>query len=536
MSITALTRYLNPKKTPQTQPIPGRAQEQVRNDAGGYVFPVDDWARLDRFLLLGSEGGTYYASEQRLTFDNAEAVQRCIMADGPRVVRRVVEVSDAGRAPKNDAAIFVLAICAKLGDPDTRRLALDALPAVCRTGTHLFAFAEALQTFGGWGRTTRRAVGSWYNRAPRDVAFQAVKYAQRNGWTHRDLLRLAHPRPVDDEHKALFRYITAGERDLVRPEYDYAALLEAIAALAATTDPKRAAALIAEHRLPREVVPTALLSSAEVWLALLQDMPPTALIRNLATMTRAGVFAGRGEGLRRVTDLLGDGERLRRARVHPIAVLMALRTYASGHGLRGGHTWEPVQRVVDALDAAFYLAFKSVEPSGKRIVLALDVSGSMSMGNVGGVAGLSPRDASAALALVTAATEVDYRIMAFSHQLVPLHISPRQRLDDAVRTVSGLPFGGTDCALPMVWAQKERVPADMFVILTDNETWAGAVHPVQALREYRERMGIAAKVAVVGMTATGFSIADPTDGGMMDLVGFDSAMPSLIADFAAGRL
>ncbi len=100
MSITALTRYLNPKKTPQTQPIPGRAREQVRNDAGGYVFPVDDWARLDRFLLLSSEGGTYYASEQRLTFDNAEAVQRCIMADGRRVVRRVVEVSDAGRAPQ----------------------------------------------------------------------------------------------------------------------------------------------------------------------------------------------------------------------------------------------------------------------------------------------------------------------------------------------------------------------------------------------------------------------------------------------------
>jgi len=369
------------------------------------------------------------------------------------------------------------------------------------------------------------------------VAFQAVKYAQRNGWTHRDLLRLAHPRPADDEHKALFRYITAGARDLVRPEYGYTALLEAIAELAATTSLARAAALIAEHRLPREVVPTELLNSSEVWLALLRDMPPTALIRNLVTMTRAGVFAGRGEGLRRVTDLLGDGERLRRARVHPIAVLMALRTYASGHGLRGGHTWEPAPQVVDALDAAFYLAFKAVEPSGKRIVLALDVSGSMSMGNVGGVAGLSPREASAALALVTAATEADYRIMAFSHQLVPLRISPRQRLDDAVRAVSGLPFGGTDCALPMVWALKERVPADMFVILTDNETWFGQDgHPVQALREYRERMDIAAKVAVVGMTATGFSIADPADGGMMDLVGFDSAMPGLIADFAAGRL
>jgi 60 kDa SS-A/Ro ribonucleoprotein len=34
------------------------------------------------------------------------------------------------------------------------------------------------------------------------------------------------------------------------------------------------------------------------------------------------------------------------------------------------------------------------------------------------------------------------------------------------------------------------------------------------------------------MTATGFTIADPNDGGMLDVVGFDSATPNLIADFA----
>ena len=66
---------------------------------------------------------------------------------------------------------------------------------------------------------------------------------------------------------------------------------------------------------------------------------------------------------------------------------------------------------------------------------------------------------------------------------------------------------------------------------TDSETWCGNIHPVQALRKYREKTGIPAKLVVVGMVSNGFSIADPDDGGMLDVVGFDTAAPNVIADF-----
>ena len=139
----------------------------------------------------------------------------------------------------------------------------------------------------------------------------------------------------------------------------------------------------------------------------------TALIRNLATMTRVGVLAPGSDGTSKAVAQLGDAERIRKARVHPIAVLAALRTYASGRGVRGRGEWNPVREIVDALDAAFYTAFGNVEPAGKRLLLALDVSGSMTGGHVAGVPGLSPRDASAALALVTAATESQYEVVGF---------------------------------------------------------------------------------------------------------------------------
>jgi 60 kDa SS-A/Ro ribonucleoprotein len=546
------------RRVPQRVPI--RDSGQVPNSAGGYAWAVDDWTRLRRFLILGSEGGSYYASEWKLTRENAQAVERCVAEDGPRAVAEIVRVSDEGRAPKNDVAVFVLALAAGLGDEPTRKAALDALPQVCRTGTHLFQFATFVEGFRGWGRSLRRGVGCWYAAQPVDkLAYQAVKYRQRDGVTHRDLLRLAHPAErvssgnpaldVSAEHRRLFEWIVRGGESDGLP-----AVVEGFVRAQVAETPAATAALVREFRLPREAVQTGHLTSAEVWEALLEDMPMTAAIRNLATMTRVGVLAPGSEGTKRVVAQLGDDERIRRARVHPIAVLAALRTYAAGRGLRGRHEWNPVREIVDALDAAFYSAFGNVEPAGTRLLLALDVSGSMESGSVAGVPGLSPRDASAALALVTTATEPAYEIVGFfagrqgwksgakgrygfaDSGLSPLAISPRQRLDDAVNTVSGLPFGGTDCSLPMLYALARELEVDTFVIYTDSETWAGDVHPAQALRDYRLRSGIDARLVVVGMVSNGFSIADPADPGMLDVVGFDTATPQLISDFARGSL
>ncbi|HEX5871738.1 MAG TPA: TROVE domain-containing protein, partial [Longimicrobium sp.] len=354
-----------------------------------------------------------------------------------------------------------------------------------------------------------------------------------------------HPRPATAEQRALFARAASQTRAPVEGEGAALALVRAADRLHADAqmDPRQAANIIRDNRLTREMVPTPLLAHLVVWEALLEEMPLTALIRNLATMTRVGLVAPGSSASRQIAKRIADADALRKARVHPVQVLSALRTYASGRGVRGNGTWTPVARVVDALDAAFYLAFGAVQPTGKRTMLALDVSGSMGA-PVLGMDHLDCREASAAMALVTAATEPEHFFTAFtagkhpsmhaglSTGLSPLSISPRQRLDDVVKSISNLPFGGTDCALPMVEAEKHRWPVDVFVVYTDNETWAGSIHPAQALRRYRERMGIAAKLVVVAMASNGFSIADPRDAGMLDVVGFDAAAPQLIADFA----
>jgi 60 kDa SS-A/Ro ribonucleoprotein len=531
---------------PQSEPIPGTAQ--VPNSAGGYAWPVDDWTRLDRFLVLGSEQGTYYIQERALTQENAQAVIRCIDADGLRTVARIVEISQAGRAPKNDPAIFALALCATLGDDATKAAAFAALPQVCRIGTHLFHFTAYVDGMRGWGRGLRQAVAAWYAQPAGRLAYQAVKYQQRDGWSHRDLLRLAHPKPADEQHSIIYHWMVKGWEgvgDAPHPDADVR-IIWAFERAKRATSAAEIVRLINDYDLPREAIPTAWLDNAEVWAALLARMPMEAMVRNLATLTRVGVVTPGSAGTRHVVAQLANAERVRAARLHPIKVLAALRTYASGKGVRGQNTWHPVAKVNDALDGAFYLAFGNIVPSGRRWLLALDVSGSMQAGTVAGVPGLTPHVGSAAMSLITAATEPAHTIVAFSAAkggyggqwgggesgITPVDITPGRRLDDVMRTMEAIPMGGTDCALPMIWAARHKVAADVFVVYTDSETWAGAIHPAQALRRYREQMGIAAKLIVVGMTSNGFSIADPEDAGMLDVVGFDTAVPQVMADFA----
>ncbi len=80
-------------------------------------------------------------------------------------------------------------------------------------------------------------------------------------------------------------------------------------------------------------------------------------------------------------------------------------------------------------------------------------------------------------------------------------------------------------------AKQERRLFDAFFVYTDSDTNSGPVHPDRALREYRQAHVQGAKLAVVGMLANGFTIADPNDAGMLDVVGFDTATPAVLSDF-----
>jgi 60 kDa SS-A/Ro ribonucleoprotein len=189
------------------------------------------------------------------------------------------------------------------------------------------------------------------------------------------VLRLAHVKPTSDVQDAVFHYVA---KEGARKEgKSLPPLFEAVEELK-KADAKTAIKLIEANKdISWEMMPTELQRNTAVWEALLPNMGLTAMIRKLGQLTDVGVIKPLSTGSKLVLAKLGDADAIKNARVHPILLLNAFKQYGNGRGGKGTLTWRPDQRVLDALNDAFYDSFKYVPSTGQGMFLAADISGSM---------------------------------------------------------------------------------------------------------------------------------------------------------------
>lgn len=538
--------------TPQTRPLPGREADQVRNPAGGFVFALDMWRRLEDFVVLGTAGGTYYVDSAPVTADNVSVVHEALRVDGPRAVAVAEEVSTARppRAPSNRGALFVLAAAHAAGDTATRQAAAAALPQVARTTEHQatwFGYYKQLAGKAAGGsvkirsrRSLRRAMAHTLMAEDTEaVAYRACKAMQRRTpqgelFHLRDVLRLARPNPVTPQRRALFGWIVGTvsdeqAREQVRRVDDF------LTAQAAGSV-REAVSVITERNVPWEFLPDRWLTEPAVWDALIDTIGVTALLRNLGRMTRLGTLAPLGDAAQRVRARLTDAEALAGARIHPMTVYLALAAYRAGRTpARPGKEpqfWAPLPAVCDALEEAWELSYGHVEPSGRRLLIAVDASASMSCKQVlanGTPVGTTYKVANTLAMIMMRVERGNAHCIEVTTEMRPSPITARTSLAE----IQGRrPYGGgTDLAVPFTWALREQVQADGVLVLTDNVTWAGDRHPSQALAEYRCRVSPAARLIVAGMNPTGESIGDPGDPGVLNVAGLDANLPALVTEF-----
>ncbi|MEV1173613.1 TROVE domain-containing protein [Nonomuraea sp. NPDC049784] len=421
---------------------------------------------------------------------------------------------------------------------------------MARTTDHLAQFFGYYKNLGGKatargtapvvGRSLRTALGSWLlTGSPDDVAFKACKARQRKtpqgeAFDLRDVLRIAHPAADDEQRKVLFGWIAGNVTDEQAREALPA--VHRFLTAKAVTSADEAVRVVTELRVPWEFLPDAMLREPEVWDTLAGTIGMTALLRNLARMTRIGALTPMGDTTRRAVDRLTDREALLKARVHPMDAWLAMRVYASGQAQpsprAARQTWQPVPAVLDALEETYELSFGSVEPSGKRLLVAVDSSGSMSYGHV--YAGGSPLgttyEVGCAMAVMLSRIEKgNVHVIDVDTTVHASKVTPRTNLREiASWQPSG---GGTDLSLPFTWASKKRLNADGIVVFTDSETWAGRSHPAQAVEAYRRKINPLARVVVAAMTAAGYSIGDPKDDGVLNVAGLDASLPLVVNGF-----
>ena len=425
---------------PQSRPIPGSEKDMIRNDASGFVFKVDELTQLLRWLILGSDTGTFYRPGTSLTLDNLTLV-RSLLATGQglAVVKLVEDVFEKARAPRQDTTLMTLAVAARHGtatpsDMASREVRAAAWDVVrkLRTMTQVYSFLKYYQlagSSGGWGALAKRAICDWFiSHDARWLTYQSHKYGSREGWTAADILRLVHLNAGKFQTPMQLAVKAAASKrtdDLVRlphgkiAEETYAqkydrevaaleaksggdavefgevkAYLDAISELKdmITEDETllpRVIELVHLHRFTREFMQTWMLKHCVVHEALLLSpdgtkvtMPITALLRSLAVLTVKGVF-GSYRVAKLVADHIQNREVLVRGHVHPVALLLAWATYKQGRGDKSSLTWDPHATIVAGLESAFRASYSTVAPTGKRIFHAFDGSGSMSCGIAG---------------------------------------------------------------------------------------------------------------------------------------------------------
>ena len=323
-----------------------------------------------------------------------------------------------------------------------------------------------------------------------------------------------------------------------------ARFLKALIDVAKTGEKKDATTAIAimeqNKKIQREHLPTELLNTPQIWNSLLSGMGITALVRNLGKLSQVGIMSTRAP---EIIKMLNDPKAVKDSRIHPLQVLVGMKTYSQGKGDLGSMTWAANSYIIVALSTTFRQAFGNITPTGKRFMIGLDVSGSMGMSMCAGAKNITPREGSVAMAMMTLHAEgaQNVHIYGFSNIFYSFNgkIRPEMTIQEAIRATD-VPFGATDCALPMTEALKmymqSGVGIDVFCVYTDNETYAPTTHPQAALEEYRRVTGIDAKLIVIGMVANQLTIADPKDKNTLNLAGFDTSTPELISMFVRGLI
>ena len=411
--------------------------DQVPNNAGGFVWQISDREQVIRYLIIGSEGGNYYQTPQQVSSTAASCVLR--MTRTPDnfkwLIGTIRDVSISGRAAKQEPTLLALATAIVFAPtPTTKTEALNAVKDCVRILTHMYLLIGYIKIFSkaghptltvaggrnpppvtgsGIGRGIRRVFGEYfYSRSGIEIANLITKYQNREGWTIKDVLTLIHINPSqmkDDggrlaiEHvfntKEDFEQILAAAPPSTEPTKTLFNAIKEIHTIvlrsssAQQQELDRIAHLINQVGLCREQLPSQLFKHKKVWEALLlskgangkgKGMPLTALIRNLGKLSTAeiGIITPTTtpfpSSVTAICDRITDAQDIKHSRIHPYTILVAMLTYQNGQGDKGSLKWTPNTQVIAALDKAFKLAFQNITPTGKRIKIALDVSGSMS--------------------------------------------------------------------------------------------------------------------------------------------------------------
>ncbi|XP_057299959.1 RNA-binding protein RO60-like isoform X2 [Hydractinia symbiolongicarpus] len=450
----------------------------------------------------------------------------------------------------------------------------------------------------GWGAKRKKGIASFYTDANKNalrLLYLVTKYKRRHNWSHEDILLFTHLKfsnliegkelvltysRYGYHHKKYIslksRMSTSPVNETVGRVIDLIDVLERIKALTPDDDTanidtlcsliEKYGKLCCEEEwenvcylygqmnrrnnseeiqrksfgICKEHVPTKFFQYPEVWKRLLPNMALGCMIRNLGKMTELKLFDDQ-ENVNRVTSALRDPEILRRARIHPLSILIALHTYQKGESDQSKLKWNPNPEISGALDEAFHQSFDSGQlfldsPTNKKFYLAIDCSTIMKESECYHCDVISPVTAAAALTLVMRKMEPRCQVVAFGEDLadnVPVAETISETVTQIEEYAKSNNLGGEiDPTVVIQNARDKRIEVDVFIFFTACKGLKGDA--TDMLQKYRSTMeNPDAKLIVCAMSSNDETIVQADDPFVLHVCGFDQNMLTTIREFVS---
>ncbi len=459
-----------------------------------------------QMLLTNTISNIFYASEETCR-DRALELHVFAADEDPEFMARAIVFARVDGFMRLQPLIGLAVL--SLASPNLFKLAFDH---VVRIVPDLAEFTLALESFGRGqgGRMVKREAA---RKLLAVDEYAALKYAGAGrGYGLRDLLRVYHPKAVDKKTQAIFKYLIKGfdSEDLEHELLPQITAFEKFKTAAASGDGAAAIQSIKEGRLPYNIVTGAASAmSAELWDALLPEMPLFALLRHLETLERAGVLNDKAV-VRFINDRLTKPEAIRKAKILPFRFAQAWRMVSRGDVRR-------------ALAHAAELSVENLPSVQGTTAVLLDVSGSMEgeFLMAGSVLALS----------IVRRTDGRGIFIIFNTEAEACAIDDDMTILEAA---AGIPSGGgTDTGAPLRLMTRKRSFADNIVIITDEQQNTGSPFR-RELANYRAKINPKTRVFVVNVAPYRGAMVPSSDPLTTYCYGWSDQIVSFIARASSG--
>lgn len=478
-------------------------------------------------LLTNTLGHTFYASIGENYTQAKDTHEQMLVRDPQFAARAIVYAREQGTMRLQPIIGLVYLSMAD------RALFRAIFSRVIQTPGDLLDFVQIVrskQIRPGLGRMIKEEINRWLNGISE---YHVIKYGSNAGakLSLRDVLRLTHPQPGDEQRDAIFLYLT--DRQKWRDTYgervpELLPQIHAIEVLKRAEDPAEIRALIERGRLPYEVVTGAIKPDQQTWEFLMRQMPYFALLRHLNTLQRAGVLAG-AETATYVTERLTNPEALRKAKILPFRLHAAWVAFEPAN--------DEERRIKRALEQALEQTFVNLPTLPGVVAIAPDVSGSMS-GSIHHPSKVRYIDVAAIFAGAMLKASTNALVLPFETGVVDVDLKPALPLMEIVAKLAAIGGGGTAVSAPISKLLKERTAVDVFIGITDNVEWArdtyGGEGFLPTWRRYRQEIAPNAQAFLITIAPYPHAVAPPEEPGVHYVYGWADHVPGYIAQTLAG--